>query len=344
MTIYLMISIFIFLMGLLNLVYMRPKKTNFLWGGILIIFIFVFRSLDLGNDIFKPGGYIPSYILVKDWNFPMALTHKLYNFERGFIILNFIISKISNGSINFYLFIIGSLIFAPLIHIFRDESVDPNLSLYVYISLGLLYFNFSALRQSIAISLSYLSMYFINKSFLLYSLVIILASTFHKSAIVLLPLYIFYKRSKSNYFYISQIFIVIYLIYLIVSNFSDINVLKQEYSLNYFIFINGIYILLYIFMDSEQKSVPANKIYLNQVMISVMLQLFSTQIPLIKRATYYFYMGFYMLIPQVIIESKKIKNRQIIYMIVSIFLLIFNIFQLVEDPLNIVPFKFKFIK
>ena len=66
----------------------------------------------------------------------------------------------------------------------------PFLSLALYICFGFYSFIFSGLRQAIALAITYISYDFIKKRQLWkFTLTILVASTFHKSAIFFLPAY-----------------------------------------------------------------------------------------------------------------------------------------------------------
>src|SRR5699024_4493416 len=97
----------------------------------------------------------------------------------------------------------------------------------------------------------------------------------------------------------------IYFLSLFVNYFHDFDVVLNTYSLNYFLFINIILLGMQFFLDSSQEQNIEYNWYLNLAVVSVILQLLSSYFSLIKRATYFSYVGFYLLIPEIIMNSRK---------------------------------------
>lgn len=117
-----------------------------------------------------------------------------WHFEPGFIILIRSVGLFlsSPEHVAFVVFFVSSVITITLFYRFaRDLSPDPALSLYLFTLLPVFYLaSFNAIRNFLAIAIFAYSLKFIlSKSPFRYIIMVILASMFHKTAIVLLPLY-----------------------------------------------------------------------------------------------------------------------------------------------------------
>src|SRR5699024_9204062 len=84
-----------------------------------------------------------------------------------------------------------------IVFVFYHYSSMIELSLYVYITGGLFLVSMNGVRQVLAAAVAFAAIrYLINGHFIKYSLIVLLASTFHQSALVLIPIY-FLVRFKA---------------------------------------------------------------------------------------------------------------------------------------------------
>lgn len=169
---------------------------------IIVFYLVAGMSYKIHNDYFV---YENIYTKINFSNL------KYINFEKGYVVLN----AIFNRFFDFYTF--KSLVYlVNILLIYRGLKKILNQE-KVCIALGLMYLLFgqfysmylSAFRQSIAIAIFIYSLSYIrDKKIIKYTLSIILAFFFHKSAIILYPIYFIFNKSlkikmKFNiYFYI----------------------------------------------------------------------------------------------------------------------------------------------
>lgn len=111
------------------------------------------------------------------------------NVEYGYQLLTYGLLSITHNY--FWLFFISSLIVVgSYLIVIRKLSANYTLSVFIFITLGTYTFYFNGLRQGIAMALAALATpALINKQLIPFLLIIILASSFHTSALVLLPVY-----------------------------------------------------------------------------------------------------------------------------------------------------------
>lgn len=155
---------------------------------LLLISLSSLRSNRIGTD---SGTYTAAYV------------QKYYPYEYGFdkdieYGYQFIDSLILSFSYNYvWLFFVTSIIvISAYLFTIKKLSINYLYSILVYITFGFYTFFFNGLRQGIAMAICFLGLpYLIEKRLIAYLLVIFIASLFHVSAFVMLPLY-FLVNSK----------------------------------------------------------------------------------------------------------------------------------------------------
>lgn len=308
--------------------------------AILMVLIQGLRHKSIGVDI---AGYLNGYNLSKNMNFING--EKLFNYETGYSLFNKMLSSIG---ISEQLFLaIVSLIITTLIGIvWIKKSKMPGFSVLLYLAFGFFTFTFSGLRQSIALSILFFSFLYIEKrNFIKFILSVLLASTFHKTAIIFIVAYPLYdlKLNLKHYIFIIPSFIICFIlkaqIFKIVAFlFKGEEVQAQStgaYGL--FIFMIGVLTLSYIFYNSDSKEVNA---YRNYILVAIFIQMLASQSNLIGRAGYYFWIFVTLLVPEVLKSQKNMLTRYLSECVVGSFLVIYYLDKLSTGYLNIVPYKF----
>lgn len=194
MEIYLALMVIVLFAGVIDhstfLSNYRFERKRFL---VKFLFISIFlvcalRSPTVGRDI---PGYERAYELTKDvpfWDF-----NYIY-FESGYLLLMKICVSLH---MNFqgFLAVVYLIILYPLYYLIKRYSYSPIFSILIYVCYMLFEFDLTALRQAIAMSIILFSFVVLmekSKCYILkFILIVILAATFHKSALlclVLLPL------------------------------------------------------------------------------------------------------------------------------------------------------------
>ena len=122
------------------------------------------------------GSYVEAYIF------------SLYSKEIGYIYYNIILSYITA---NRYIFILLVTLTIYILYYFAIKNYCVNYPFAVMLFLGLMFFfTFTYLRQMLGVGIGWLSLQYIYKRKLYKFLsCVLIAATFHNSAIILLPLY-----------------------------------------------------------------------------------------------------------------------------------------------------------
>lgn len=188
MTIYILNLALIIILGSISCINERHGKKIFVILACLQLTLLVgLRSETVGRDTW---GYVNLY-------FPSAMSVPwssfFYQREGGYYLLTRLISLISTE----YPFLLTILAAIPLILIcvtVYKYSQDVILSITALITLRIYAFLFTGIRQSIALSICFYSYRFIKeKRPILFTACVLVAATFHYSAIVFLAAYILGK-------------------------------------------------------------------------------------------------------------------------------------------------------
>ena len=184
----------------------KKKKTFLLLSGIGIVLVMGCRYPEY-KHVTDLKAYYDYYRIIGqlDWSNIFGV----YSFEPGYAILNKFLSIFISWP-QFILFFEGAFcVFCTSYFIYKntDEVYD---SLFLYITMGLFSFHLTSFRQSIAMSICLLSVELIKKrKFVPFLILVFLASTIHRTAILFIFAYFFINNDIDWLFQDSSRFIVI---------------------------------------------------------------------------------------------------------------------------------------
>lgn len=153
------------------------------WIPLFVLAMFAgMRSSNVGTDT---ENYTYNYILRIDQDY--------YDFndniEKGYQLLDYLIIGFSYNYF-WLLFLTAFFIVFSYLRIIKNYSENYLLSIVLFITLGLYTFLFNGLRQALAMAImAYSVKYLLEEKVLAYLLVCIIASTFHISALIMIPFY-----------------------------------------------------------------------------------------------------------------------------------------------------------
>lgn len=131
------------------------------------------------------------------WSFLVSSANG-YRVEPGYSLLNYIVSLFT-GDVHIYMLVVSIIIITLTAVLLYKYSPIPWIGMFVFASFGFFGNSLSFIRQSIAIAIFLFSIHFLkNKKFVPYLLIILLAATFHKSMIIMIPVY-FIAHIKVNW-------------------------------------------------------------------------------------------------------------------------------------------------
>lgn len=179
---------------------------------------------------------------------------RIDRFEIGFYLLNKLVIFL-NGNIAFLFILISVITLLPLIKVSKDNKIKLYLLVLCYVCLGFYCYSFNTVRQFISISICLMSYNFIiGKNWFKYIVMIWIATMFHSSSIIMLPLYFIlnYRYSFMQYFFVYVIFFVVKILSNPIKNY----IIRTFYPIYY---------------DSFRMSYFNNDYSLNFIIISVFL-------------------------------------------------------------------------
>ncbi len=330
-----MLPYFILLFVVIILSFMSENvRSNKKIYNLYIILIFLvlvlfagLRSKVVGTDT---GMYVGRYLRVN--HDITGLINNTSRIEIGYRFLEFYASKISENYIIILLMIAFITIYFQLKGIYK-LSVNPSISLFVIITFGIYTYIFNGARQGIAAAIYlYTLNYLIKGNFKKYALWVFIAFLFHKSVIIMIPMYYLFKK-EFNYkllalITISTVIIIIFyqeilnLGSFVNENYRSYQDIKEQGGKS----LTIAYVLLSIFFIVMRKSIKLKfiksyDIYLNMFLIGTVIFLvvfFTSSYVEITRIAFYFILSSVFIWP---IVFKSLSQNKILLIIVFFILL-----------------------
>lgn len=167
-----------------------------IFAFILIAGMLALRHPTMGIDLHYGFGYgyLGAYESIGSSDWAQVLNGQFYNYEKGYVIFCKLASYISAHS-QTLLILCAVISIGAISRCIYRYSDDLLLSFVIYLGLPLFLANYSVLRQVLAVAITVCAYGFIRKKKLTsFFMTVMLACTFHKSAIIFLaayPLYYF---------------------------------------------------------------------------------------------------------------------------------------------------------
>lgn len=199
MLIYNLLLLFILIAGICLCEIKKSKVGNAIFlsvTSVAMIVISYIRADTVGIDYKQYETYFKQ---VHDggWSFLVSSANG-YRVEPGYSLLNYIVSLFT-GDVHIYMLVVSIIIITLTAVLLYKYSPIPWIGMFVFASFGFFGNSLSFIRQSIAIAIFLFSIHFLkNKKFVPYLLIILLAATFHKSMVIMIPVY-FIAHIKVNW-------------------------------------------------------------------------------------------------------------------------------------------------
>lgn len=317
-------------------------KKFFINISVLQLFLLLaLRSKSVGVDA---NGYLSNFNFVKSSSFQELLQHR---FEIGYKLLTKFISILTEKD-QVFLSIIAGLSIIPVGRFIYKYSKKPFLSFAIYISFNFYMFTFSGLRQSIAFSIIYLSYDYIKqRKPLKFLLMVLLATSFHKSAIIFLPAYFITKikltETVISGFAFVDIFILVFkkqIMSFVTKHFFQAYEIVESLSVNWFLFSLFIFLVcLFFYKNVVKQDATSQHLYL-LVATGISIMLLATVSTNAMRMANYYYVFVILLIPEVIASLKDSRLALLGgYLLITGIIMIY-FWLLYVDGYGIVPYKF----
>ena len=166
----------------------KAKRTFLLWCGFAMFLIIALRHREVGSN--DSNNYYENWEFLSNFTFSeLKMFMEISNFEKGYLLFVWSFSHLlPEGQ---FVFVLSAIIFTIAVcRYIYINSEDPELSFVMFICLGLYTFMAQGLRQSIAMSICLFAIELAKKRKIIpFILLVLLASTFHTSAIVFTVVY-----------------------------------------------------------------------------------------------------------------------------------------------------------
>lgn len=251
-------------------------------------------------DIFRQVGGSPS--------FGEALS---LQWENGFIALTWVITRITSDPVVIY-GIYAALIYVPVMYFIYVYCDNAWLSTWLYVTLTFFYGSMNFIRQHVACSITLLGYRFLKeKKYVHFLIFIIIAATFHKTALILIPVCvlchirldkkwgIFYSSATLAAFMVSRPFLNWLTQYVFKSYHNSVYInsgLEMSYLLMPFMAF-GVCLALKPFWEKRDKDAV---MLMNMTAYSAMIWLFIVRHLILERFSLYVYIYVIIAIPSAI--------------------------------------------
>lgn len=159
------------------------KRLVYYGACAFLMLIFVAQDAGVSVDM---GEYMLQYSIIPELSFGQMLIHK---FEIGYVLLCWVLERLF-GSQRILLLVMSVLILLPFCRSFEEETENPMIALMAFVALGMYMHALIFWRQLAAMAILTFSFRYLRQRRLMpFLLVVLLAMTFHKVAVVMLPLY-----------------------------------------------------------------------------------------------------------------------------------------------------------
>lgn len=133
--------------------------------------------------------------------------------EPGYVLLNLLVYWLTAGSYRFFLIVNAIIIVIPLFKFFSKYPKSFFYTVALYLVVGTYFEGFNVMRQMMAASIATLSFQYIkDRRFIKYLGVILVASLFHMTSLLLVPIYFLFVHINKNRFLFRIQYLIIGLI------------------------------------------------------------------------------------------------------------------------------------
>lgn len=348
MVIYNIIGSIIFIFTLINFFLKRKKLINKVLvfiSAIILIFFAANRALDVGTDTY---GYYTNFQFIEF----EGSSRTYQGIQIGWYYFNLFINSCFDYDI--YMYIVYSIIIGLICYVSYKESKLPLLSILLFILLYFYFHSFNGMRQYVAISIVFYAYSYLAKgNKKKYISVVCIASLFHFTALLMLPLLYIDKVKISPFVvYIAVVFsfiigikysdlmtgIIPYLTYISVLNEGVTGYLdnyggERSFASNFI--INSVFLVTYYFSKDKR----------NTWLILYLLFILGNNLlgagGFANRIFWYFQIAMLIIIPNTIKNIKRPFLSFCYYLIILIYSFGIYYISLSLNASEVVPYSFR---
>ena len=325
----------------------NKRLTQTILCFLLLWLIQGLRHSSVGID--SATSYIPYFERISvSWDSLFDFNDSFANFEIGYIVFNKLFKFFISTDPQLFILACSFISIAPIAWVIYKYSPNIIFSFWVFSSFQIYHFGFSGIRQAIAIGICTLAYNFIvQKKIPVFIALVLLAATFHTSAILFLPAYWIYHKlnmsPKMLFVYIIAIVLLMFTVKSVASTLVSLVFGGEQYlsaleesavpSYNLLIFFIIIFISTYISQNEELAKLRSF------VLMTVAFQTLGIITTHATRIGYYYFVFFSLAIPYAI-ETSNLKSKGLIRGLLSMILAIFFFYVNGGGYLEVIPYKF----
>lgn len=322
----------------------KGRKFACVSSFLILWLIQALRSVNTGTDL---RSYLPFFSMSSRMS--VGEYYPNTNMEWGYQIYNELISHYISTDPTVFLAITAFIAIAPIAYIIYKYSEAPSLSFIIFASLIIYLFDFSGLRQAMAIGITAFSFTYIVKRKVIPSIcLVLLASTLHISAILFViayPLANYCNLTPKKYAIISAIAVVAimslksiaaYFIELVFGGDKYMGYIEHDSKGAYMLLIMLSLFFLFTFLSNRKE----NNLIRSIVYIGILTQSLGLISDAATRMGYYFYLYFCLALPETSSDIPQTKSRNIINIGIAAFMVFFFFYTTGDGTMGVVPYKF----
>lgn len=232
-----------------------------------------------------------------------------------------------------------------------DQSDNRLLSVFIFLTWGYYFLAFNTIRNFFALSVALYSIKYLNsKKYITFTLLILFASLFHKSALICIPIYLLARHDfgLKGYLFLtlSILILLIFKDYLRNLTFliypEYLGSVYDDSSISFLNIIKSVSVLLLASLYYNKiKKDTISKFYMNLNVLALVFYIGMYWTPEASRIGFYMNATIIILIPR-IIQLMNVENRYrvtIIIVICSLLLFAILLFQFKADTIRLIPYK-----
>ena len=318
----------------------QHKKAVVCFSALPMIIVAVLRY-DVGEDYLYT--YVPYFEMLQNNILPSN-----QKMEIAYHLINQIVLWL--GGDYFWVFAICSVLFyVAVFSVIIEESPQPALSVFLLTGMGYVFIFFNTMRQMVGCAILLYSLRYIRKKkFLPFLICIALASGFHYSCVLFIPVYFFDRIKIRPPMALALTILVTILSQLITITAKNLISLTQ-YSV-YFssIFDTGetayvmlaIHFILLLFYSVCYREDKEYQFFYNLQMVALWTTAFSGRIVLIIRLLWMFSMPAVISVPVVLKSIPRRKDKELVASVIVLLYVLYNLYTVgLQNSNSVLPYQ-----
>lgn len=328
--------------------YQKKNKFALAFFFVLLTILVAFRHVSIGNDTRNYTLFFYNYLRL-DWT---QLSAEFT--EIGYAYFCKFIALFTDEAQVFFL-IVAVLVTLMIYPTYKRLCLDSSLTIVLFCTMSTFVMMFSGIRQMIAIGLGFVAYEFTrNKKLLLFVITVLVAISFHTSAVMLLFMYpVFNAKITKKWLYFVIPSLVVILIFnvqiftylsLFINRYTRFDTQISATTAYTMIFLFGIFVA-FSFIIPDENRIDQETIGLrNFLLLSLVIQFFAPLHLLAMRLNYYYIIFIPLLLPKIIAYRSKQWNQVAIVgrHVMVVFFLVYFFFNAYtsSNNLNVFPYHF----